>query len=317
MKKITLLMTTWNAFDHVKFTINSLFANTNNFSLIIFDNGSNSDVVNFLKKLETEKDNVRVIYSPENVGVWKSRFEASQLVDTDLMGIIDSDIAFQKNWLETLSEYFQDSEVGQVGPTKLFSHLIHPYTNLPMHLAWREVEKSNPNLNDQIKKYLNDNSFRNFIQDLWNVNGYFNEEISIPPHCISGCCMLTRTNLYKSPKVVDVEYAKSKYGFEDMDYSWKLKELGYKVLISNKVYVHHFEHSSVDENQLNINAPDQQYNTLYFYQKWEETIVDWIISEKEMGKSLQEIQESFIINILYKTIPKNIPTKLLAALKDE
>ncbi len=38
MDVITLIMTTWNAFDHVKFTIESLYANTEKFKLIIFDN---------------------------------------------------------------------------------------------------------------------------------------------------------------------------------------------------------------------------------------------------------------------------------------
>lgn len=317
MEDITLIMTTWNAFDHVKFTIESLYANTVNFKLIIFDNGSKKEVVEFLKDLEKIKNNIRVIYSPENVGVWQSRHNAAKLVDTELMGIIDSDIAFQPNWLLLLSEYFKDKSVGQVGPMKLFGHLNHPYLNKPMHLAWRDIEKETLSLDSKLSKYLGGKSFDGFLNDLIQNNNKFSEQIEVPPHCISGCCMLTRTALFLNPTVVDPEYARSKYGFEDMDYSWTLNELGYKIIISSKVYIHHFEHSSVEENKLDINAPDQQYNTLHFYTKWENRIIKWIEAQRNIGVSMEEIKKSFIISILDKTIPNQIPSKLMQILNYE
>ncbi len=317
MDNITLIMTTWNALEHVKFTINSLYKNTENFKLIVFDNGSKKEVVEFLKDLEKTKDNIRIIYSPENIGVWKSRNEAAKLVDTELMGIIDSDIAFQKNWLPILAEYFNDEKVGQVGPMKLFGHLNHPYVNIPMHLAWRDIEKEDLTLNTKLTKYLGYKSFEQFLQDLIEHNNGFDEPVEVPPHCISGCCMITRTNLFLSPQVVDPEYAKSKYGFEDMDYSWRLNELGYKIIISSKVYIHHFEHSSVEENKLDINASDQQHNTLHFYTKWEEQIINWINEQIDLGVTMEDIKRSFIISILHKTIPDRIPFKLARVLNYE
>lgn len=303
-------MTTWNAIEHTKFTIRSLYNNTKNFELIIFDNGSRNETVKFLMKLEQEKANLRIIYSPENVGVWKSRNEAAKLVDTELLGIIDNDIAFQQNWDKILAEYLKDNKVGQVGPMKLFGHLNHPYIEAPMHLAWRAIEKGDATLDAKLTQYLDGQTSEDFVKDLVRHNNGFQEEIEVPPHCISGCCMITRTDLFRSPEVVDPEYAKSKYGFEDMDYSWRLHELGYNIMISSKVYVHHFEHSSVEENDLDINASDQQYNTVHFYTKWESTIINWIERQKKDGVTMEEIRDSFIISILYKTIPDRIPPRL-------
>jgi cellulose synthase/poly-beta-1,6-N-acetylglucosamine synthase-like glycosyltransferase len=170
-------MLVWNAFEHTKLTLKSLYENTENFDLIIFDNGSRSQVKEYLQKFQTEHSNVKLILSNENLGTWKARHIAAGLVQTELMGTIDNDVVFEPNWLEKMATRFDDPQVGQVGVLKLFVHMNHPYLSGSLPQAWRECEKQTKNLQEQLNLFLQHKTIPEFREDLLAFNKDFSESL--------------------------------------------------------------------------------------------------------------------------------------------
>lgn len=310
MKKVTLVMTVWNALEYTKVSLESLYQNTNqkDFDLIIFNNGSKSEVKEYLETFTSSYSNISLINEKNNIGVWRSREKATRNIKTSYIGFLDNDIYLPKDWLEKMLKELEDDSVGQVGPIKLFTHWQHPYEEGHLKKVWNKHEKRSEDIREQLALFLHSNDINTFKNDLLSINNY-NPTIQVPPHCISGCCMITRTELYKSDKIMDTEYAKSKYGFEDMDYSWILAKLGYEIRVAD-TYVHHFEHSSVEDNSMDINAPSEQLNTIHFYHKWQHTIAEWIEQELSKEATIESIRKHFVIDLMFKIIPKHIPEKI-------
>lgn len=306
--KATLLMTTWNALSFIKLTLASLYETTENFDLIIFDNGSRKEVVDYLTEFVKDYKNARLIIGQTNLGVWKSRHLASKFVNTELVGTIDTDLMFPKGWLDKFVNKLNDYDVGQVGPIKLTSRFVYPYEkNTPLNEAWRKCESVSSDPLEQLKLFTNGKKFEEFTKDLV-ANNEIKSKLEVPPRFTSGCCMLTRTELFIDPSINDTNYGQEKYGFEDLDYSWSIASRGLKVCIAEDVYVHHFEHSSVDENKLDINN-NRSLNAQYFYNKWEDSIVKWL-ETLPAEKALNE----FLVKLMYQKIPDNIPTRISSCL---
>jgi len=69
--KTSIIILTKNSLSFTKKCLESLIAYTDNFELIIVDNGSDKETVDYLKLLDKEKteyDDVKVIFNKKNMG---------------------------------------------------------------------------------------------------------------------------------------------------------------------------------------------------------------------------------------------------------
>lgn len=307
MAKTTAIMLTWNALEYIKLTINSLLSSDESYKLIIFDNGSDKRTINYLKSVALHRDNITLLLSDKNIGTQAARNVAMGYVNTEYICTLDSDLYFPSKWLTPMERMMDDASVGIVGPLKLSSNLLHPYLssgNLKQH--WLDSESKEAAPKDQLRFFAGLQSFDIFARDVTNTNRQLSAEIPIPHRSISMCTLLTRTSLFKDRQLNDPYYARLKYStFEDMDYSWSVYSNNYKVIKCKDVYVHHFEHSSVDDNGVDINANQNNATVIYFVQKWEHLIIKWL---KRSTKS--EIESNEFILLLKKLIPNDLPPKL-------
>lgn len=304
--KVTILMLVWNALENVKLTLESLYNSDEFFKLLIWDNGSNEETKNYLREFEKSHDNIKVFYSDNNIGTWNARYKLAQEADTEFVFTADSDLFFPTKWLTPLLNTFRSQEkVGQVGPLKLSRSIQHPYIESNIKSVWHEIENkiSDPKL--QLQNLTNMKSFDEFVDDLLKSNSTLRPDLDVPTRSISTCSMLTRRELFLDKAINDPAYSAINWGMEDVDYSWSLANLGYKVLKCTDTYIHHFEHSSLQDNNTQMENSNYIKVLEYFLNKWEEALVSWC--EKHTKEEIAFDEFTLLVKKFNKI---NIPNKL-------
>jgi len=100
--KITILLPTYNRLENLKFAIQSILSQTyDNFQLIIINDASNDGTFEFLKSLNYEMINCKIIHNEENLGLQKSLNRGLLHATGELIARIDDDDEWiDKNKLE-------------------------------------------------------------------------------------------------------------------------------------------------------------------------------------------------------------------------
>lgn len=110
--KIDVILLTCNNLQNTKQCINHLYQFTDNFGLIILDNGSTDGTVEYLKELSKQKDNITLFFSEKNLGIIKGRNAAYKLSEeTDFIFFIDNDQYVQEGWLDSYLEIMENFDL--------------------------------------------------------------------------------------------------------------------------------------------------------------------------------------------------------------
>ncbi len=105
---LTIILLTFNKLDHTKKCIENIYKYTENFNLVIVDNGSEENMIFFLQDLEKKNKEIIVHYNKENVGIIKGRnqgYEIGKKFKAELIFFLDSDQYVLKNWFESYLEF--------------------------------------------------------------------------------------------------------------------------------------------------------------------------------------------------------------------
>ena len=220
-KKIAIIIVNWKQYE---LTINCLLSleklEYKNFKVIIVDNESNFEKVN---KIKSDFTKVEVIESKENLGfasannigikyAIKNKFEYVML--------LNNDTEVNKEFLTPLLNSFKnDNSLGAVQP------LIMNYNNRAK---------------------------------VWNAGGYLNIFFGFPYtnnklnnkkrqiDWITGCCIVLKTKVIKKVGLMDEDFFAY---YEDVDWSLRIKKLGYKLgVVESSVIFHHGTKSSNNSN---------------------------------------------------------------------
>ena len=220
-KKIAIIIVNWKQYE---LTINCLLSleklEYKNFKVIIVDNESNFEKIN---KIKSDFTKVEVIESKENLGfatannigikyAIKNKFEYVML--------LNNDTEVNKKFLAPLLNSFQnDNSLGAVQPLIM-------------------------NYNNRVK--------------VWNAGGYLNNFFGFPYtnkklnnknrqiDWITGCCILLKTKVIKKVGLMDEDFFAY---YEDVDWSLRIKKLGYKLgVVDSSVIFHHGTKSSNNSN---------------------------------------------------------------------
>ena len=220
-KKIAIIIVNWKQYE---LTINCLLSlqkvEYKNLKVILVDNESNFEKIN---KIKSDFTKVEVIKSKENLGfasannigikyAFKNKFEYIML--------LNNDTEVNKEFLAPLLNSFQnDNSLGAVQP------LIMNYNNRAK---------------------------------VWNAGGYLNNFFGFPYtnkklnnknrqiDWITGCCIVLKTKVIKKAGLIDEDFFAY---YEDVDWSLRIKKLGYKLGIEgSSVIFHHGTKSSNNSN---------------------------------------------------------------------
>ena len=209
-----------------------------------------------LTYLRQQKD-VKLIANNENAGFPKANNQGMAAAIGDEILWLNNDTIVTPRWLENLRcALYSGKEIGAVGPV----------TNCCSNL--QEIKITYENKLDSInmaKMYAFADKYN--ISDSRKWHKWYK---------LVGFCFLLKRQVYEIIGGLDERFSPG--NFEDDDYSLRIKQAGYKLLLCEDTFIHHFGSKSFIKDS---EAEKERYNALikknqqYFLTKWHLTEKDY------------------------------------------
>jgi GT2 family glycosyltransferase len=226
MEKITLsiIIVHFNTPELLKACLHSLYSGKkekDKWEVIVVDNGSSQESVKQLKilaNIEQFKPFLSIVYNKENVGFSRGNNIGMARAKGDYILLLNSDTEVQKDAIQKTIQVFQDNSVGAatcklVLPNGKIDPACHrgfptPWTALTYIAGLEKLFPFIPFFS----------GYHQWYKDLSRTH-----EIDVP----SGAFFLVRRRVVEKVGMLDEEFFM--YG-EDIDWAWRMKEKGYKIL---------------------------------------------------------------------------------------
>jgi len=241
-KKVSIIILVVNEYYYLKRCLNSIAKYTNNFELIIIENGSHDKVRNYIKQL-TNFD-LTIIYNKENMGFPYGCNQGIKVAKYDLLMFLNADTIVTPNWLSILKRCFDNIEdAGIVGPYTSISGSSGQQIDVLLYRRFIITDKQIENIAEII----------NLKEDYWRSS-------------IIGFCFLVKKEVFDKIGVFD--WHTWKLGNEEeVEFQWRARKLaGYYTYHCRGCYVHHFgniawKDMDINQKEYNIEAREQFRNT--------------------------------------------------------
>lgn len=233
-------------FNQIEFTRQCLLSihdstPSSRFEIIIIDNGSNDESLDFLKE---RVEGISIIENKENLGFVEACIQGTEAARGGYLLFLNNDTQVTSGWLEALLEPFNsDPETGIVG-----AKLVYPDGRLQEAggIVWNDGNACNYGRGDD--------------PNLWRY-GYLREV----DYC-SGACLIMPKYLWDKVGGFDRRYTPAYY--EDTDLCLTIKRLGYRVIFQPKCVVVHHEGATAGRNITKGFKRFQEINRAKFVGKW-------------------------------------------------
>jgi GT2 family glycosyltransferase len=242
----------WNSYEVTAVCIDSLRnISYPNARVIVVDNASIDDSA---RKLKTEYPEIKLLLNSVNTGFTGGNNTGIQWAldwSFDLIMLLNNDTVVTPGFADRLVETYQkDDNIGVVQPKILF--------NKRRDLIWNAGSTYN-----SFFCYFGTKGFMK--ADL----GQYNEVKEIP--WVTGCCFLLSTDIVRKVGLLDEKFFMY---FEDSDWSFKIRELGYRLLYQPASIIYHeagMSEKNQDEHGEGNVSPFTRYvgvrNHLYFIKR--------------------------------------------------
>ena len=116
--EVSIIILSFSQLEYTKQFIESVFHFTKaSFELILIDNGSNKDTVDYLKSVEEKEKRIKTIFNEKNLGFPKAVNQGIKAAAANYILIANNDIVVTEGWLERMLEVAEsDNKIGIVGP---------------------------------------------------------------------------------------------------------------------------------------------------------------------------------------------------------
>lgn len=246
--ELSIIILSWNAFDYTYRTISSVHSFTKTpFELIVVDNGSSSETVSQLKRLEFKGLIHKLILNRKNQGFAKGNNQGFAEANGQYLLALNSDIIVSPHWDGRLINALKKlPKVGAVGPM----------ANIDIGLQrLKEVGYDEEGIFNDISEFI-EFSERHAIENSGRITLV---------ESLGGYCLLLRRNVYEHIGGFDEAFEVGI--FEDNDFCFRIQENGYSLAIVRDAVIHHFGSISFMINKINQNKLYIK-NFLLLYHKW-------------------------------------------------
>ena len=230
MLKTAVVILNWNGKKYLEQFLPSLIRNTNcdNTEIIIADNNSKDDSINFLKK---NYPDLRLIEFDKNYGFTGGYNKALDQIDAEYFVLLNSDIEVTASWLSPLISLMDsDESVAACQPKITYFHKKDYFDYAGASGGF--IDKYGyPFCRGRIlnKIEVDNQQYNNIIDVFW----------------ATGACMVVRANLFKSIDGLDNDFFAH---MEEIDLCWRLKNKGYRIVVNPNSTVHHVGGGTLPNN---------------------------------------------------------------------
>jgi len=270
--KVAIVILNWNGKKLFDTFLPSVIDNSQNVNteIIIADNGSDDNSVNYLKKKYPQ---VGIIELGKNYGFAGGYNRALKQISADYFILLNSDVKVSPKWLEEpLKEMEKDKSVAAVQP-KILS-----YNNRT------EFEYAGA-AGGFIDKLGYPFCRGRLLNRMETDNGQYNKKTSI--FWASGACMFVRACYFNKVNGFDDDFWAH---MEEIDLCWRLKNQGYKIVYQPNSIVYHLgggtlSYDNPQKVYLNFrnnlfmlfkNLPDYKFHSILFFR----IILDYVAALK-------------------------------------
>ena len=252
---VTIIIPVYNNFELTKKCIFSIYKNTQiiNFNIIIIDNASTDDTFNFFTSHEFK--NLKIIRNNKNEGFAFACNQAALLSSKAYLVFLNNDTEVSPFWVNHLIELASnDFRIGVLGakllyPDNSIQHAGVAFSSQKVHHIYRNFHHSHPAVNKQ----------REF-------------------QAVTGACMLVPRKLFISLGGFDESFMN---GFEDVDFCFRVRSKGAKIVYAPKCVVTHHESKTTGRHD------HHAHNARLFATRWSNCIVhdiDYIYANDGLKK---------------------------------
>lgn len=217
MKQVYIIIVNWNGLSDTLECFQSIKKiNYPNYKIVIIDNGSKNNEAEAIKQKYPE---VHLIINQENKGFTLAAnqgIEFSLQKKADYILLLNNDTIVSPDFLSILVDYAEKHEnVGAVGPKMLYYNSNKIWFNGGMVYWWIGFNRHLERLKENSKS-----------------NIYLPLEVDY----VTGCCVLIKKEALERVGKLDPIYITD---YEDVDWCFRAKKLGYKNIVLPKAIIWH------------------------------------------------------------------------------
>ncbi|MDQ0244811.1 GT2 family glycosyltransferase/glycosyltransferase involved in cell wall biosynthesis [Bacillus fengqiuensis] len=243
--KVSIIVITYNQLEYTQKCISSIFSKTAypNFELIIVDNNSKDNTQEYLKQIEKQHNNIKIILNEENYGFAGGNNIGLKHATGDYFILLNNDTVVTRGWITGLLKHFENNH--KLG-------LLGPVTNSIGNEAMIKTD------------YNSLEGMDNFAYSYTTKHmGEVYKDIST----LAMFCVVISKSTFETVGFLDENY---KVGmFEDDDYSFATLKAGYEVTCAEDVFIHHFGSVSFKKLENKEYKEIFEKNKKYYEEKWD------------------------------------------------
>ena len=252
---VSIIILNRNGLNHLKRLFKDFNAKTNysNYEIIVVDNASDDESVNYLKSLDLP---ITIIENETNVSFSKGNNDAAKIAKGKYLLLLNNDIEPTYGWLNELVGTIENNEnVAAVG-----SKLVFPfYFNYNRQKSYK-IQHSGDIFAERMYPCC-----------LYAVNkadsnlDIFDSSLTKNNYCIAvtGAVMLVDKKVYDELGGLCEDY---NYGLEDVDFCLKVYENNYNIIFAANSLLFHHESSTRVKNEKYFENDKRNYSV--FWNKW-------------------------------------------------
>lgn len=242
---LSIMMVTYGQLDHTIRGVDAVFKNTENFELIIVDNGSKDGTVAWLNHLRVQhSDCVKIILNKENRNFAGANNQALEIAKGKYTVALNNDTMVSPHWAERLQDHLDNAPI----PNLKF---VGPVCNSSN--GRQQVPRGGYMTIDQLGAY----------SEQWykDHKGHMSET-----GILYGWCIFGRTETWKELKGFDASYRNA---YDDNDLCLRAMLKGYRMSIAIDTYIHHHGQGTLGslmnvEGYMKIGNEEREK----FFKKW-------------------------------------------------
>ncbi|MCD4681159.1 MAG: glycosyltransferase family 2 protein [Bacteroidales bacterium] len=218
--KVAVVILNWNGRSFLEdFLPGVIEHSSGDAEIIIADNNSTDDSVDYL---QSKFPDIRVIQNKENGGFAKGYNDALKLVEAEYYILLNSDIEVTAGWIQPIIKLMDSDKSIAACQPKI--------------LAYNDKSKFEyaGAAGGFIDKYGYPFCKGRLFQSLENDNGQYDEISEI--FWASGACFFVRAELFHKFDGLDEDFFAH---MEEIDFCWRLKQQGYKIMVCPQSKVYH------------------------------------------------------------------------------